>query len=406
MWKEIVSAYIFLENLLKSFQDKVLLYTIVTYVLGVLTPTIIRFFLKKYKNYRFKKQMEKNRVEFSYKNICSLAHGDPYYSDGELRLLKPEINFHFCMPSKKYRKILQFNERFDNAGIRKEIFFGEKSYKKFLMQFSSCIGCEDTEYLSQLIQDKKKEIAKEFLKKIKNGSPFFIGKMYGIKKMSASREKNDERAGLKIESFESDYYTHRVMAAVFQELNNKGMIKLPNSIEELNKVYPFLTSIGLNLLLIIEEEGKPYVILVERSSRLFNMTEKLWHVSVNEAVSLIDYDSYSKKISLDICAERGLREELALFEDGISDIKYTDVCYLTNLMEVGIIGYGILKNVDFSDIERRYKIAKDSVLESVSITKVELSKKGIREFLENNKTTDICQYSLQMLLARKERGDF
>lgn len=406
MWEEIVSVYESLENLLKSFQDKVLIYTLVTYALGALTPMISGFVKQKYKNYKFKKKMEKNKVEFSHKNVCSLAHGDPYYSEKQMRLLEPNKEFHFCMPPEIYNKILAVNEQFDNAEIEKEVYFEIKSYDEFVETFSRCIGYEDKVYLSQLIEDKKKEIAETFYQKIEAGSPFFIGTMYGIKRINASREGKDENAGLKVESFESDYYTHRVMAAVFQELNSKGQLKLPNSLEGLNKVYPFLTSMGLNILLVLEEEGKESVILVERSSRLFNMIEKKWHVSMNEAISITDLDQDSNNISLEKCTKRGLREELAIPAHNVSCVRYTDVCYLTNLMEVGIIGYAMLEDISFSRIEELYGTAKDSVLESTSITKVELSRKSIKKFLEKNKMTDICQYSLQMLLARKERGDF
>ena len=115
---------------------------------------------------------------------------------------------------------------------------------------------------------------------------FFNGEMYGIKELCDRRVGNEEKNKFTTVSFKTDYYTHRVMSLVYQDLLEKGNIAPPEGVNDINKYYPFLTSLGMDVLLVIENKEK--VVLAKRSKKLINMKEDQWHLSMNEAVSITD----------------------------------------------------------------------------------------------------------------------
>ena len=48
----------------------------------------------------------------------------------------------------------------------------------------------------------------------------------------------------------------------------------------INDYFPFLTSMGMDVILVIENMNK--IVLTKRSKQLINMKEDKWHLSMNE----------------------------------------------------------------------------------------------------------------------------
>lgn len=378
---------------------------IVWFILGMLVPEVIKWIAKKIKRVKYRISIKRTTVEFNNKGVCSLEHGDPFYVNEELKLLKPESVFTMKMPEDIYSEILSFNDMFSHLGENAEHYFNNKSIKDFTENLSKIIPKMNFNELEDMISEIRVKVANDFLERVKKSQPIFNGELYGISRIQPKREGKDEKATVIISSYRSDYYTHRVMAELYYELHKKSIINIPQNTQELNKIYPFLTAIGMNVILIFADGSK--IVLVKRSKELFNMTEDQWHVTMNEAISLTDLNVDTGRVSLEQCIKRGLREEMGINTENYEGRKiyYGDIFYLEDLNEVGITAFVRIDELDWNTICKGYHIAKDSVLESVDIREIGFNDKEIGQFLKTEKITKACEYSLEMLLARKIRGD-
>lgn len=126
--------------------------------------------------------------------------------------------------------------------------------------------------------------------------------------MSVSRSRDREFNTLHMVFYTTDYFTHKVMRSVFEELRNTGRAPEINYTSALNQYYPFLTSFGMNSLLRVVNNENQYIALVKRSKETSNMVNEQWHVSMNEGLNMDDIDG--KNINLNKWVKRGFREEL------------------------------------------------------------------------------------------------
>ena len=130
----------------------------------------------------------------------------------------------------------------------------------------------------------------------------------------------------------------------------------------------------------------------------------MWHVSMNEAISITDISDTNEAIDLDRCIRRGLNEELGLDMKDIS-IDYSDLFFLKDPFETGIAAFVTAKNLSFSKLkEILYNAAKDKELESEDLIAVDLSPKALSKFMKENELTETAQYLIKMLLARRIKG--
>lgn len=192
------------------------------------------------------------------------------------------------------------------------------------------------------------------------------------------------------------------MAAIYRRIykNNKDIVPDNNS-ESYNKMRYFLTSMGMNVLLYLKDEGK--IVFAKRSGKLINMTKSMWHVSMNEAISITDISETNEAIDLHRCIRRGLNEELGLDMRDIS-IDYSDLFFLKDPFETGISAFVTVKNRSFSELKILYSAAKDKELESEDLIAVDLSPKALSKFMKENELTETAQYLIKMLLARHIKG--
>lgn len=378
---------------------------IVWFIIGLVIPGVI----DKTRNYVGKRvlnkkiKMENNSYIGSGANVLPLSHGTPFFDSKHLVLSIPKKEFYFSMPQDICEKIKQKNPDFNHTQWeeQKSCYWGSDDDNELVEAIKKLNDKMDNNTIKQIIEDQKIEVANMFLKR--SSEAFFNGEMYGIIQLKDRREGNNEKAKITIESVKTDYYTHRVMAAVYKRLLALEMIKRPNSIDELNTYYPFLTSMGMNVLLIIENKQK--VVLTKRSKQLINMKMDQWHLSMNEAISITDLNM--ETISLQGCVSRGLHEELGIIlEKYEANVNYSDIFMLTDPIEFGILAFVVIDELTEADVRRGYNIAQDAPLESTGndetgVTFLEISKKKIAEFVNNNNLTDAGKYALNMLVCRK-----
>ena len=299
-------------------------------------------------------------------------------------------------------------------------YLSEKPYPD---RAASAVNMDVTKFEEEL-QNSVKRVENVFLEKVRAGNPFFIGEMYGIHEMSL-------RDGtFLISGFVSDYYTHKVMADLYERRYKEDcssvVPKIRNSLfknnrndklDDLNRYTYFLTSLGMDILIYLEDED--VILMLKRSEKVIGNNKPRWHMSVNEAVSITDLVNISdgKIISFEKCVKRGIVEELGLLVDG-SNSQYSismqmvlgDVFFLKKPLEVGISAFVKLTGVSVDMIKVCYSAAKDGGFETSMMTSIPCNKRDIMSFLEESKRTkDITpagEYLLRMFLARGNKELF
>lgn len=379
---------------------------IVWFLMGWLIPEIcqkiIHFFSERNIERLIKK--ENDRYIRNGNNICPLSHGTPFFANTNLTVSAPNEQFYFSMPEQIHTAISSKNPDFEHTNWEKPcIYWKNEDESNLLLSIERITNDISREEIRELIENKKKEIAEMFLSKCSQA--FFNGEKYGIKEIKDRRVGNEEKAKIVITSIRTDYYTHRVMAAVYQELLKTGKLTSPDGLENINDYYPFLTSMGMNVLLVIENRKK--VVLTKRSKRLINMEEDQWHLSMNEGISITDL--LIDGIDLEGCVRRGLKEELGLDYNNFVrfSLYYSDIFFLKNPLEVGILAIVLIDDLTESMVRESYNIAQDAPLESTGndetgLTFLPLSKSKIGRFCEGNNITDAAKYALKMLCIRME----
>lgn len=378
----------------------------VWFILGFLVPYVISAIKKRVRKSGIRRRIKKEEVNFEDIGIISLAHGDPFYEIGngkeEILLGPPNDDFFFSMPADIKERILQIKPEFDNTKWTKSQDFFQDQEETFLNRVAKSVNISVQQF-QEVFERKKREVAEVFLKKVEDSEPYFNGEVYGIQRMDVSREGENERATLKIKSYKSDYYTHRVMAAIFQELYVTNPTLAPTKLsEEYNKLKYFLTAIGMDVLIILEDEES--IVFAKRSGNLINMTQDKWHVSMNEAISITDLTFDQSKISLENCIIRGVNEELGVKLGGEGGYKfsiyYGDAFLLQNPLETGISAFVFIEGLSFGDLKIAYAAAKDRELETIGLTKVKYNNRELKKFVNKEDLTETCQYMIKMLMAR------
>ena len=378
---------------------------IVWFFLGWLVPELIQKLFRFISDKNCKNKIKKVNANYikTDENICPLSHGLPYYDKKNMILSEPLQDFHFRMPEEIHRAICEINPDFEHTKWNQECSYWGKSDDtemiNAILKITKNISPDD---IRGLLEKKKIEVAEMFRRRATEA--FFNGEMYGIKTMYDRREGNEEKVIFKTDNIKTDYYTHRVMAAVYQELLKNEHIVPPDGLRNINLYYPFLTAVGMDVVLVIENMNK--VVVTKRSRQLINMTEDQWHLSMNEAISITDL--HFEAIDLEGCVRRGLREELGIDLNQINQYRlhYSDVFFLKNPFEVGILGFVIIDELTEAMVRDAYNIAQDAPLESTGndqtgLKFLPLSDAKIAKFCRENNVTAAMKYALKMLCIRK-----
>jgi hypothetical protein len=354
---------------------------------------------------RWKVRYKLNKYQICFKNVglYSLDHADPFYKPENLRLKNTEDSFYLSFPRDTFQEILNICDSFsDEAEPRQEIFFGDNA-DIMVEKLANMLGMELIE-VRRLLREHKDKIAFDMYERLKKGQTLFNGKMFGVKKIISSRTGSAEDSVLILNLFTTDYFTHRVMASIYQELRKeKHPISQVIDIQEVNKYYAFATSFGMDTILYLEDEKPSHqIVLTKRSKYLYNMNKDQWHLSMNEALTLTDID-YNNNISLKQCVERGLREELHLDlkdKDDVAEYYYGDLAFFQDLFELGITNLTKIKGYSYENVRQNYQVAKDCNVESADISNVSSHQSQIKRFFNKNDVTPACRFCLYMWNAR------
>lgn len=340
------------------------------------------------------------RKKFEHRTI-DIANADPYYKNENL-LLKASSLFGqnrrlIIQVNKEYQNIIKENEKsFHYNETQKTIFLNDTSFdgSSSFNDLAQRTGIAD---LEELIAKHRDIVGEQFAKSVKG--MLFNGKKFGIYHIKHTRFSAHEDPGANIELFETDYFTHRVFRSIYKEIKNRPCFQNLNN-ENFLKFAPFFTSFGINTFLITQGSSGNEIIFSKRST-MVNTDEPLYHVSMNEGLSLTDTDPFGR-IDLKLCFLRGLDEELGIKEDIVANasmIAFYDFFLDTENLEMGLTSM-IKLDIPFSpDIANL--IGRDKHLESSSFVAVKLQKKAIVQFLDSHKMMPYGKYVLQRVLLRE-----
>lgn len=371
-------------------------------LIGALIGTLAGFIYRLYRSIKFNSQLTDFDNRMNREDILSIYHADRKFVKDEVSFLPPSSEFHISMPEDIKEKILEANEYFDNTHWQSTDDFLGSSEEEMLETLYDTLIISDNctkDKLIELYNLSKTEIAELFLSKIEQNS-YFNGYMVGIRNINID---NKNRKVI-IDTYKSDYYTHRVMASLYKKLIDLKYINKPD-LNSINKYYYFLTSMGMDALVIIKSEK--IIPLGIRSAQLINMDKDRVHLTMNEAVSRTDMEQDNSKPSMQICLFRGLKEELNLnIENYDASFGFSDLFMLKDPLEFGICAFVAIKDSKFSRnmFELCYSSAKDREFETAGLDFVEDKASSIRKYMENKndkQMTKALEYVLGIYELRK-----
>lgn len=194
----------------------------------------------------------------------------------------------------------------------------------------------------------------------------FIADQFGIFDIKRTKDC------LKIEVFKTTYFTFRVMNKLYSKENileslaERFCKNIDNETirkEGFQALFPFFSSLGLNIILelISNEKGEGFLIQKRNSSAFGNASQ--YHISVNETFSFTDIDKMGKPL-ITACVLRGIEEEIGVnlsVENAAQRISYLDV-FLNP--KRGSIGLSLAYNTDINPSFISYYPGVDKPIEA------------------------------------------
>jgi len=335
-------------------------------------------------------------------NVVDLANGDPEFEkknilSREVSIFGSHRSLFVSMPSQILEKIIARERGAGYIDSQLSKFQPDTSFNG-KDHFDDLAELTEIKELPDLIEKHKTIVGQKFLES-KNGL-IFNGEKYGVFNLRFTRFGDDEKPGVEIDFFKTDYFTHRVFRSVYHALKE---IRHPISsagVSDFLKYKPFFTSFGINALLICEGSRGKEIILSKRSNRVHGSIPR-YHITMNEGLSQTDKDPFGK-VDLELCFKRGLLEELGinekLYQHAVKASFY-DFFLEKNNFEIGLSSVFEI-NLDFEkDIEPL--IARDKHLEVDSFVSVPLNTRDIENFVLNNHFIPHGLYVLERVLLRE-----
>jgi hypothetical protein len=376
----------------------VLMGSLILYIIQRIKKAI----LYRVKKYKIRRYLSKKKRESGSVRVVDLANGDPDFSSHNL-LVRISRKFgrkksFYISPPDKYQESIKKKEKAEG--------YSDEQLTKFEndISFSGRSNFHDLEILTgisnlgNLIEKHRKIIGEKFINN--EDGLLFNGKKFGIFDIRFTRFGRNEEPGASIYLFETDYFTHRVMRSIYNELKSENHEITKVTAENFLRYRPFLTSFGINTLLITEGDTGREIVLTKRSKKVH--TEKsLFHITMNEGLSMTDIDPFGN-VDLELCFKRGLKEELGINDQLYELARYAafyDFFLEFSNFEIGLSSV-IELDVNFEkDIEPL--IARDKTLESSYFKVLPLKKGEIDAFLMNNQMIPHGKYVLERVLLRE-----
>lgn len=258
----------------------------------------------------------------------------------------------------------------------------------------------------KLLEQCRAEVAEDFLYG-RNGC-YFNHNKYGVYSLQTFlRPGKHESPHLTLHIYTTDYFTHKVMRRVYKALKIRGHpITQVDDQKGLEQYRHFTTSIGLNAVIILtnEEEGSTFVVTQRSMAASETDGKKFYHVTMNEGMSVLDYDPDERRVSFKRWLERGLNEELNLNSDWVhahlKSSSFDDVFLVRGLFEIGIVATIAAEGTTVDELWARARFAKDRKLEVDGLAGVPCTRENLISFLDRHEMIPHGRYALVRVAAR------
>lgn len=232
---------------------------------------------------------------------------------------------------------------------------------------------------------------------------YFNSKKIGVRNIDLRRVRDEEVSYLSIASFQTDYFTHRVMQGVIREWLKEDKSILPRLRENealiFKKYFMFCTSLGMNAFVL--NEWRDSLTLVRRSTKTADggMAAGRIHVSMNEGFSSIDFDHGRIGrgfITVDNCFRRGMAEELGISPSSrlLSPVHIFDVFFVPDLFQFGLFGWAIYEG-DWFDM--KFARAQDRALEVRDVLSYKFDRETVRQLTSGEEMVPYAAVGLEQL---------
>lgn len=365
-------------------------------VLGAALPGIYGLLNKALKKIRIKVKLH-NLIDLDELNILRICSANPKYNYSDIVTNVSGKKLYIGFPQ-EFRQVIKQNDP--------DFVFHDDCSFDGSSQFSDIIQSTDIADLKELIEKHRLIVAHNFINKL-DGCLFNRPK-YGVYNiLFDNRKGNDEIPEVKIEFFDTDYFTHRVFRSIYKELKSSNHPISNLSQEELKqglkKYNAFTTSLGINAFVISDSKHGESVIFSRRSSGAAHLENKFkYNSTVMEGISQTDFDSYENKVSLEQAINRAMKEELGLSKDHLSKyntkINYCDFFLEMNYFEIGMTAVVIIDAIFEESI--RDLPGQDRELEISKLHPVPKRKRELEKFIQNEEFYPQGLFTLKMLLAR------
>ncbi|WP_079478070.1 hypothetical protein [Halobacillus salinus] len=361
-------------------------------VLGWLVPVAIKTGYVYRLNQRTRKRVKDLGTNRDL-NIITLSSAVPSYKKDHLSLRKKDgLKFLLAFPDDLFEAQ---TDRELTVHKGEDLIFNQQHT---LDELGQSIGIPD---LEELMAKHKRIIAEKFVRG--EDGCLFNGTKFGVHSMKTDLKvtRNEDPKAV-ITLYETDYFTHRVMRSVYKELIDRGhpMTSL-DSVHDLTKgkYRLFTTSIGLNIMLVMDSKEGESVILSQRSSRsAYEENHYRYNSTVMEGISLVDYDEFKGGVDLYDAVKRGLFEEIGLSRVSDDSIFLHDLFMEMNYFEIGITASVQLDGAYEEDVEGLP--ANDGELEIIQKVPVPMRASALKDFVEKKRFYSQGLYTLKMVASR------
>jgi len=365
-----------------------------TFFFGFLSRSLWLFIKAKIRGHKIRKL---KKIILEQDKVLTLVSADPYFTHGSLSCNKVNKSLFAPFPDDLLAKRRQF-EKDENINPKGCLVINEATSFDGSIGYGDLVEKTGINNLNELIKKHSRIVAEKFINE--EDGCLFNGTKYGVYDVKETRSTDEkELPRLRVYLFLTDYFTDRVFGSIYNELKTSGHSIVNTSVETYLRYNCFLCGIGVNSVLFTAGRKKEGLVITKRSNRVGYNKDK-YHISMNEALSITDIDQLDQ-VRLDLCLERGFKEELGIDTNELLEVQFCDFFLEKENFQIGITSY-VRVNLDF-ETEILPRIAKDKHLEIQEIFEVDISNtREAHDFLSSHKKSFITHgyYTLIMVLLR------
>ena len=345
-----------------------------TFFLGFFAEKLLDKLIGKISQLRKKRANKRAKEKMKAQEIHAIFTEDifPPISSDNIWIQEEDASFFLAFPDELKDEVKKHLRAEDAPFAEKDHCFCDLTLPGF-----------SDESIRSAIETARLEVAQKFVKR--EDGLYFNGEKYGVCRLDAKGRSAtiDETPQLIADLYHTDYFTHRVVLRAAELLN----IPTENLTgDSLNTSYRWLrTSLGVSVVVVLKSTNQ--IVMTRRSKNASFSDGNEWiYVSVTEALSHSDFDAYDKKVSLSLCVERGLKEELGIDTSMYcyNNIRFYDCFFETDFFQDGIVSSVTLYDKILPAQVQSLR-AKDKRLEISEIFFIDNNKAAIRKFITENR---------------------